>query len=75
MISAGLPECRFKRMAINVVGMSVMLAVFKASSVHIAGLARSLFGFNCCSSCMALMPIGVAAFPRPRRFALMLDMM
>ncbi len=45
--------------------MSVMLDVLSASRVHIAGLATSLFGFKFCSSCIALIPIGVAALPSP----------
>jgi hypothetical protein len=74
-ISAGLIELKFIRMAIRVVGIRVILDVFNASSVHIAVLALSLSGLSFCSSCMALMPIGVAALPRPRMFALILDMM
>ncbi|MNC70731.1 hypothetical protein D3C75_1215700 [compost metagenome] len=50
-----------------------MLAVFSASRVHMAGVAVSLSGFSVCSSCIALMPIGVAALPRPSRLALMLE--
>lgn len=63
------------RIAISVVGTSVMLDVLSASSVHIAGVAVAGSGFSFCSSCIALMPIGVAALPRPRMLALMLLMM
>jgi hypothetical protein len=73
-ISAGLRELKFIRMAIKVAGIKVTLDVFSASSVHIAVLAFSLSGLSFCSSCMALMPIGVAALPKPRMFALILDM-
>jgi len=59
----------------SVVGTSVMLDVLIASSVHMAGVAVFGSGFSFCSSCIALMPIGVAALPSPSRFALMFDMM
>ncbi|MNC67863.1 hypothetical protein D3C75_1184030 [compost metagenome] len=45
-ISAGFAELKFRRIAISVVGIKVMLAVFSARSVHIAAEAVSLFGFN-----------------------------
>src|SRR5690606_41583890 len=64
-ISVGFAESKFMRIAIKVVGMIVTLEVFKASSVHISGVAVCLSGFSFCNSCIALMPIGVAALPRP----------
>ncbi|MNW03104.1 hypothetical protein D3C71_1989890 [compost metagenome] len=51
------------------------LAVLMAKSVDMAAEALSLSGLSFCSSCMALMPIGVAALPNPNMLALMLDMM
>ncbi|MNJ70441.1 hypothetical protein D3C77_669010 [compost metagenome] len=74
-ISAGLAEPKLIRIAINVVGINVILAVFSASSVHIAGVAFSLSGFKVWSSCIALIPIGVAALPSPSRFALIFERM
>ncbi|MNG07913.1 hypothetical protein D3C84_912380 [compost metagenome] len=52
-----------------------MLDVFSASSVHMAGVAVFGSGFSFCSSCIALMPIGVAALPSPSKFAAILLIM
>ena len=72
-ISVGSAELKFMRIAMTVVGISVTLDVFRASNVHIAGEAVSLSGFSFCNSCIALMPMGVAALPNPNMLALKLD--
>ncbi|MOA36429.1 hypothetical protein D3C78_1579520 [compost metagenome] len=72
-ISAALADPKFKRIAIRVVGINVMLAVLSASKVHMAGEAVSLSGFKSWSCCIALMPVGVAAFPNPSKLALILE--
>ncbi len=56
-------------------GTSCTLAVFSASSITIELVAVSLTGFSFCSSSIALMPIGVAAFPSPSTLADMLRTM
>lgn len=69
-ISAGLTEPAADRRAMIVAGTKVNPVVHRARSVHIAGEAVSLFGLSFCSSCMALMPKGVTALPKPSMLAL-----
>ncbi len=44
-------------------------------NMHMASEAESLSRFRCCSSFMALIPRGVAAFPRPSILAMMFMVM
>lgn len=72
-ISVGAAEPYDIRMEMTVVGTSVKHAVFKASNVTIERLASSLPPFSRFNSSIALMPIGVAALPRPNTLAVMFD--
>jgi hypothetical protein len=53
-------------------GTICTLAVLMASSITMELVAVSFTGFSFCSSSMALIPIGVAAFPSPSTLAEML---
>jgi hypothetical protein len=68
---AGFRDPEAARRAMIVVGMRVMLDVFMAKNVHIAGEAVSLSGFSSCNCFIALSPMGVAALPIPSISALM----
>jgi len=46
-----------------------MLAVLRTMKSIISKDSESLSLFSVCRSCMALMPMGVAALPRPKKFA------
>jgi hypothetical protein len=69
-ISVGLAELKDSRMAIMVAGIKVIQEVFKARNVHMASEASDESRFNFCNSCIAFMPSGVAALPRPNILAL-----
>ncbi len=68
-ISAGAREPAAARSAITVAGTSWTEAVLSAQSMACASLAVPGRGFSVSSSCMARMPNGVAAFPRPSTLA------
>ena len=68
-IPAGSVEPAAARSAITPVGNNVTLDVLIARNKAIAFDAVPLHGFSLSSSCMARMPNGVAALPRPRAFA------
>src|SRR5207302_1370335 len=71
MIPAGSVEWAAARSAITVVGTSCNAAVLMARKSTCALVAVPGVGFNFSSSSMALMPKGVAAFPRPSMLAAM----
>ena len=68
-IPAGSLDPAAARMAMTPVGKRVTLEVLMARNRTIASVAVPLTGFNLSSSCMARIPNGVAALPRPRAFA------
>ena len=70
IISVGFAELAFKRKAIIVAGTKVNEDVFNARNVHMAWLAVFGCGLSSCSSLIAFRPKGVAALPRPSKFAL-----
>lgn len=72
-ISVGAAESYFMRMAIIVVGIKVKPDVLRASKVIIERLAESLPSFKAFNCSIALIPIGVAAFPNPKMLATMFD--
>ena len=55
--------------AMMVIGTRVVPVVHKTKKVHIAGVAFFFSLFKVCNCCMAFIPKGVAAFPRPSIFA------
>ena len=59
------------RMAMTPVGSRVTEEVLMARNRHIALVAVPFSGLSLSSSCIALMPNGVAALPRPSAFAAM----
>ncbi len=71
MMSNGLTEPAARRRAISVVGMRETDDVFSTANVTMSSLASSEQPFGSDSFSIAFMPRGVAALPRPRRFALM----
>src|SRR5699024_9748625 len=71
-ISVGDTELYCIRIAITVVGIMVTLDVFKAKNVIIDREAVSEPP-NCFICSIALIPIGVAALPKPKTLAVMLD--
>src|SRR5690606_21753210 len=72
-ISVGLLELNWIRIAMTVVGINVNPAVLIARKVIIDREASSLFPFNLFICSIALIPNGVAAFPRPNKLAVKLD--
>ncbi len=58
-------------MLITVVGKSCRLAVFITVKRHISRLGKGLFPFSSSMPSIAETPAGVAAFPVPKRFAIM----
>ena len=71
-ISVGDWESYFIRTASSVVGLSVKLEVLTARKVIIERLAFGLL-LNFFISSIALIPIGVAALPSPKKLAVKLD--
>jgi hypothetical protein len=69
-ISTGFEEENASLIPIIVAGIKVIQEVFNAINVHIASDASGLLWFNSCNSCMAFIPKGVAAFPKPSMLAL-----
>lgn len=69
----GFSEFKEVLIAITVVGISCMEAVFKSTSIAIELLKVDLFLFFSCRDSVALRPSGVAAFPRPKIFAIMFN--
>ncbi len=69
MISPGALDPAAARSAITVAGRSWTEAVLRAQSMAWESLAVPGRGFRDSSSCMARMPNGVAAFPRPSTLA------
>lgn len=67
-MASGRSEPMDARRATTEPGTSEGPAVLNATSVHIGSLASLLFASSAISA-MAFRPIGVAAFPRPSRFA------
>ena len=57
--------------AITVVGINCIDAVFNTIKVAMLSVILSLHGFFFCIVCIAFIPNGVAAFPIPSRFAIM----
>lgn len=74
-ISVGFAEWYVIRIEMTVVGMSVMPAVLMARNVIIDRLASSLPPFNFFNCSIALIPAGVAAFPKPNKLAVILEIM
>ena len=70
-ISAAPSACTAVRIAIIVVGIRVMDPVEIAITIHCASVAMFSVLFSVCNSCIALIPRGVHAFPRPRTLAAM----
>ena len=70
-ISKGVAQPSAERTAATLAGISCMEAVFSTMSRHISLLAQP-FGEFSAMRFAACIPIGVAAFPKPRRFAQML---
>lgn len=60
---------------IMVVGTSCRLAVFITKNRLISWLGYGLFPFSASISAIAASPAGVAALPRPKRFAMMFEVM
>ena len=74
-ISVGDADSYFILMAITIVGISVILEVFIARKVIMERLATSSPPFNRFNSSIAFIPRGVAAFPSPNIFAIILESM
>ena len=72
---AGSREPAAARNAMTPVGSSVTLEVLMARKRAMASVAVPGWGFSLSSSCIARIPKGVAAFPRPRALADMLRIM
>ena len=72
-ISVGLADPYVILIEITIVGIMVILEVFNAKNVAIDLVAFSLFVFNFCNSCIAFIPMGVAAFPKPNMFAVIFE--
>jgi len=70
IISAGFWEPIDALIAISVDGISWIDAVFKTTNIHISSLAVCLSEFIFSSSHIAFSPKGVAAFARPKMFAI-----
>ena len=68
-ISVGEAEPYSCLKSATVVGTRCMQAVFITTNLAISSLAVSFLGLSACSLLMASKPNGVAAFPRPRIFA------
>ena len=68
-IAAGSAEPAAARSAITPVGNNVTLEVLMARKRAIALVAVPFSRLSVSSACIARMPKGVAAFPRPRAFA------
>lgn len=66
IISIGFLDPTAIRRLMTNAGKRVILDVFKASRVHMALLAVSWLALSRFSSCMALIPRGVAALPIPK---------
>ena len=66
---AGLADPPAARSAMTPVGRSVTAEVLMARNSTIAFVAVPLCGFSVSSSCIARMPNGVAALPRPSALA------
>jgi hypothetical protein len=64
-ISVGLLEPAEALRPITVAGITCTEEVFKTRNVHMALVALEGLGLSFCSSFIAFMPMGVAAFPRP----------
>src|SRR5207253_7040664 len=71
MIAVGFFDPDAASTAMMVAGMNWIPAVFKVMKVTMAFDAVSFCGLISCSSSIALMPSGVAAFERPSMFAAM----
>lgn len=71
MTSVGFREPLAALRPMIVVGTRVMLEVFMARKVHMASVAVSGSLLSFCISAIAFNPKGVAALPKPSRFALM----
>lgn len=67
----GFVEAAAVLRAIIVVGSNWNDVVLSTISIHISSDARSGVGFDLSSSVMAFIPIGVAALPMPKMFAVM----
>ena len=68
-IPAGSTESAAARSAITPVGSRVTLEVFMARNMTMESVAVPGCGLSLSSSCMALIPKGVAALPRPSALA------
>ena len=75
MISVGLADPAALRSAITVAGISWTEDVLITRNIHMASEATVLSRFRRCSSFIALIPKGVAAFPRPSILAIMFIVM
>src|ERR1044071_374516 len=71
MMSVGFDEPIVRRIAMTVAGTSVSAVVLIVRNMHIAFVAVPATGLSLFSSSIALRPSGVAAFERPRKFAVM----
>ena len=69
IILVGFSEFKEFLIAITVVGMSCNEAVLRSTSIAIELLRVDLLEFFSCKDCIAFIPSGVAAFPRPKIFA------
>jgi len=67
-IALGFAEWRLARTAIQPIGNTAIPAVLTARKRAIESDATALLGLSFCSSCIALRPNGVAAFPSPSTF-------
>src|SRR4051812_4940377 len=71
MMSVGFELPRVSRIAITVAGTSVNAVVLIVRNMHMGFVAVPATGLSLLSSSIALSPSGVAAFERPRKFAVM----
>src|SRR5665647_2822563 len=70
-ISVGFDEENDSLIPIIVAGIKVMQEVLRAMKVHMASDASCWTPrLSCCNSCMAFIPKGVAALPKPNILAL-----
>jgi len=74
-MAAGLAAPAAARMVITPRGNRVTLEVLIARNKHMALVAVPFSGASFSSSCMALIPMGVAALPKPRALAAMFMIM
>src|SRR3990167_1354956 len=74
-MAAGLVAPAAARMVITPRGSRVTLEVLIAKNRHMALVAVPFSALSFSNSCMALIPMGVAALPRPRALAAMFMIM